>query len=137
MRIYTAAFVIAISLCFCTANVGCGSARNISKSAQSTSIAVTPQNLTFGTVKVGASAKKTVTITNNGKSTVTLTQVTAGSSVFRVSGLTLPLSLKPSQSHKFDVVFTPTSAVETTTNMALTQTSSGLSSVLGLQGLGS
>ena len=70
-------------------------------------LVVTPSSLSFGSVAVGKSQSQAEAFTNPGGTSVTISQVVASTSDFVVAGLSLPVTLSPSQSVNFSVVFTP------------------------------
>jgi len=70
-------------------------------------LAASPSSISFGTVVVGKSQTLAETFTNAGGTNLTISQATPSESDFQLSGLTLPLTLKPSQSTTFNVTFTP------------------------------
>src|SRR5271167_4814858 len=62
-------------------------------SAQPTSLLLNPSSVSFGKVGLGKQATQNVSITNPGKSTVTITQASVSNSQFMLSSMSLPLSL--------------------------------------------
>jgi len=69
-------------------------------------LTVSPATLSFGSVTVGNSGTKAATVTAAGGSVI-VSAASLGSSLFRITGITLPLTLKAGQSASFDVIFTP------------------------------
>jgi Abnormal spindle-like microcephaly-assoc'd, ASPM-SPD-2-Hydin len=70
-------------------------------------IAPSSTNLNFGTVAPGGSNTLRETLTNRGTSIVSISQASMSNAAFRVSGLSLPLSLAAGHSVTFKVVFVP------------------------------
>ena len=68
-----------------------------------------PASLSFGNVRVGTSAAQAATLTNSGGTSVTVTQDSASSGAFTISGLTLPLTLAGGQTASFTITFAPKS----------------------------
>lgn len=68
---------------------------------------VSPASLSFGSVPLGQSPSKTATLTNSGSTSVVITQDSANSSAFTISGLTLPATIAPGQSANATITFTP------------------------------
>jgi hypothetical protein len=68
-------------------------------------ISASPTSLIFGTLAPGSSHTLRETLTNRGTTNVTISQGSVSNPVFRVSGLTLPLSLPAGHSVTFSVVF--------------------------------
>ncbi|HUN62514.1 MAG TPA: choice-of-anchor D domain-containing protein [Candidatus Sulfotelmatobacter sp.] len=71
-------------------------------------LSANPSSLSFGAVGTGTSNKKQIVLTNSGNAAVDLTAVTASGAGVTVSGVTLPLSLNPSQTTTLTVAFDPT-----------------------------
>src|SRR5207253_7763682 len=67
-----------------------------------------PAILSFGSLTAGGSKMLMETLTNRGKTSVTVSQVSVSNRAFTLSGLVLPVSLKAGHSLTFSVVFTPT-----------------------------
>jgi Abnormal spindle-like microcephaly-assoc'd, ASPM-SPD-2-Hydin len=73
-------------------------------------IAVSPTAVNFGSVTAGSSAAQTVTLTNNGSSTLTVDTLTTTGAAFSVIGPTLPANVAAGQSVTAQVKFAPTAA---------------------------
>jgi len=73
-------------------------------------LSASPASLSYGNVQIGTSSNKTETITNNGGTTVTISQANITGASYTVSGLTLPATLASNQSVAFTVTFAPTVA---------------------------
>ena len=73
-------------------------------------LAASPSSLSFGNVQMGKSQSLTETVTNNGGSSVTITQASPSGTGYSVTGLSLPLTLAANQSASFSLVFAPLSA---------------------------
>lgn len=67
-------------------------------------------SLDFGSVNVGSSKAMTISMSNTGGSSLTVTQFSMNSQVFAMSGVTLPLTLNPGQSTNGTITFTPAAA---------------------------
>jgi len=70
-------------------------------------ISVTPASVSFGNVSVGVTSSQTITLSNSGSASLDVTQFTAPSAGFSMTGLNAPLTLTPGQTAKFSVSFTP------------------------------
>ena len=90
--------------------------------------------LSFGTVTVGQSNTLSETVTNNGGSTVTVSQVSATGTGYSVSGVTVPFTLAAGASKSFNVVFAPTSAGSPTGTLTVTSDASNPSLTVSLSG---
>jgi len=73
-------------------------------------LSASPASLNFGSLTTGTNATQTVTISNTGNSSVSISQVTAGGTGYKTSAIALPLSLAAGQSTSFGVTFAPASA---------------------------
>ena len=82
-------------------------------------ISVTPSNVSFGNVPVGATSTQAVTVSNPGNANLNVTQAAGPGAGFSVSGLTTPLTVPPGQSAKFSISFSPTVAGSLTSSFAL------------------
>jgi hypothetical protein len=79
-----------------------------------------PTSLDFGTVQVGNNQALSETVTNTGGSSVTISQVAATGTGFKLSGLSTPVTLGAGQSANFTVTFTPASAGSANGNATIT-----------------
>ncbi len=95
-----------------------------------------PASLNFGSVEVGSNQALTETLTNSGGSSVTVTQVNPTGTGYSVSGLSLPLTLTAGQSQGFSVTFTPSSAGNSSGNLAILSNASNASLNVPLSGNG-
>jgi hypothetical protein len=77
--------------------------------ARTTHLVLTPANLGFGKVAVGARKFRTVTIANLGNSSITLFQAGIKGNGFTLSGLDLPLTLARGERFTFSGIFAPRS----------------------------
>lgn len=93
-----------------------------------------PTTLAFGSVLVGSTQSQSVTLTNSGGSSATISQATATGAGVRVSGLTLPLTLASGQSSTFQVTFAPTSAGSVTGSLAIVSSASNANLALAITG---
>lgn len=73
-------------------------------------LTVNPASLTFGDVTLGSSPTQSVTLTNTGNQSLTITQDTLSNPAFSLTGMALPLTLTTGQSKAVTVQFTPTAA---------------------------
>ncbi|HTF44910.1 MAG TPA: choice-of-anchor D domain-containing protein, partial [Terriglobales bacterium] len=73
-------------------------------------LAASPSSVSFGNVMVGKTQANVETFTNAGGTNLTVTRAAPSQSAFQVSGLILPLILKPGQSSTFTITFAPTTA---------------------------
>jgi hypothetical protein len=95
-----------------------------------------PGGVSFGSRLVGTSQTQSVSLTNSGGSSVTVSLATTQGSGFGVSGLSLPLTLGAGQSQTFNVTFSPQSAGALTGNIAVSSTASDATVNISLSGSG-
>jgi hypothetical protein len=83
------------------------SSKPTSRSPRTELLILRPSNLRFGNVAVGQRKVQTVTITNSGNSSITLSQVITQGKGFALLGLNLPLTLAGGESFTFCGIFAP------------------------------
>jgi Abnormal spindle-like microcephaly-assoc'd, ASPM-SPD-2-Hydin len=88
-------------------------------------LAASPANISFGTVMVGKSQTQKETFTNGGGTSLTISQASPSQSNFQLNGLTLPITLQPSQSTTFNVAFTPTTGGAASANLVTVTQAAG------------
>jgi hypothetical protein len=97
-------------------------------------LSTSDSSLTFGSVPVAGSATQSETLTNTGASSVTVTQATVSGTGFRITGLSLPMTLSPGQSFTFGAVFTPTSGGSKTGSISVLSDASDSTLTISLAG---
>ena len=116
-----------------------GSPATVSLTGTGVAAAVTmtpsPASVAFGNVTVGSSGSQSVSITNTGNSSVTISQVTVNAKDVSVSGITTPVTLTPSQATSMTVKFSPTSSENVSGNVTVSDTQ-GASAVIPVTGTG-
>jgi Abnormal spindle-like microcephaly-assoc'd, ASPM-SPD-2-Hydin len=95
-----------------------------------------PTSVSFGAVSLGNSQAETGLLTNNGPSSITISQATLTGSAFRLSGLSLPATLSAGQSLSFAVVFAPTVAGSASGNISVTSNAADSTLNIALSGSG-
>ncbi len=108
---------------------------SVSAGAATPQLVCEPTSIHFGNVVVGQTESLLVTVTNNGKTSVTVSSVTA-SSEFSISNLGLPLTLPAGQSLEVSVMFTPTLTGWKGGTVVIASNASNPSLDLGVQGSG-
>jgi hypothetical protein len=93
--------------------------------------------LAFGSVKVGSSQQQPATLTNNGGTSVTISQATIAGTGFTLSGLSLPVTLQAGQSTSLTVTFAPQSAGSVTGSLTITSNAPNPTLSVPLSGTGS
>lgn len=120
-----------------------GAQGNVSLALSGTGVAAAPGSLSanltslaFGNVQVGSSGSKSVTVTNTGGATVTISQANVSGAGYSVSGLILPTTLAASQSVTFTVKFAPSNAGTVNGNVSLVSNASNSPLGIALSGTG-
>jgi hypothetical protein len=75
--------------------------------AATAQLACSPSSLRFGKVDVGQSETLMLTLTNTGKTSVSLSTITVSNHAFAISGVTLPVIVPAGQSLDVNVTFIP------------------------------
>jgi hypothetical protein len=86
-------------------------------------------------VTTGTAKSLSLTITNNGASSVSITAITASDAQFTLAGMVLPLTLNSKQTATGTITFTPSKSGATAANITVTGSSGTLGS-LPLTGTG-
>jgi hypothetical protein len=95
-----------------------------------------PTSFSFGNVQVGTSQAQTETLKNRGGENLTISQATITGPGFSYTGLSLPLTLAPSQSTTFGVAFAPTSAGASNGTLSITISGSSTTLDIAVSGTG-
>jgi Cep192 domain 4/Abnormal spindle-like microcephaly-assoc'd, ASPM-SPD-2-Hydin len=101
------------------------------------SITANPASLAFGSVALGNSQQESSTLTNNGGTSVTISQAAISGAGFTLSGLASPVTLSAGQSANFTVTFAPQSADSVTGNVTITSNAPNPTLTVPLSGTGS
>jgi len=94
------------------------------KAVNAGSMSANPASVPFGNVPVGKAQNQTVTITNPGGSSVTISAASASSAAYTLSGLALPKTLGPGQTTTLTVAFSPKSSGAANANISITGSAS-------------
>ena len=94
-----------------------------------------PSALTFGNVDLGNPSTQPFTITASGGA-VTISSATSSNSQFTISGISLPLTLNPSQSAQVYVTFSPAKSGATSGTVTLTSNASNNQDLESVSGTG-
>jgi len=92
--------------------------------------------LGFGNVNTGSSSTQNVTITNTGNANVIISQITESGSGFSLSGASTPVTLAPSQTLTFGVIFSPSGAGSDGGTVTVTSNATGSPAAITLSGTG-
>lgn len=101
-----------------------------------TTLAASPTSIDFGTVAVGSSQTKTVTLTSSGSVSVTSSPLT-GSSFFSVTGLTPPPTVGSSSPVTLSVTFAPQAAGVVNATLTINSNATNGAVMITLTGTGS
>jgi hypothetical protein len=96
-------------------------------------LAVSPATLNFGNVTVGQTKSLTATLTASGSS-IAVSGASMSTSEFKVSGISLPLTLTAGQSASFTVSFTPQASGVASASGSFTSNASNSPAVQSLTG---
>ena len=99
-------------------------------------LSATPASLAFGNVQVGNAASLLEALTNTGGSPVTISQANVTGAGFSITGLTLPLTLTPTQSVTFTVTFAPAAAGTASGTLAVVSDAANSPLYVALSGTG-
>jgi ASPM-SPD-2-Hydin domain-containing protein/HYDIN/CFA65/VesB family protein/centrosomal CEP192-like protein len=73
-------------------------------------ISATPSSAVFGNVSTGTSNSQTITVSNGGTGSLTISSVGVTGSGFNISGISAPLTILAGRNATFNAVFAPTTA---------------------------
>jgi hypothetical protein len=94
-------------------------------------------SLSFGSVTVNTPATQSLTLTSTGTAPLTISAATVTGTGFRISGMSVPVTLDPGQSATIDVEFDPTKAGSATGKLTLTSNAdAGSATSISLSGTG-
>jgi hypothetical protein len=104
--------------------------------ATNSTLVANPGSVAFGNVSVGSSSPQTVTLTNNGNTSATISAISATGTGFSTTGLSVPLTLAANQSTSFSAQFAPTSVGAVSGSVLITSTASNPTTSITLSGTG-
>lgn len=104
--------------------------------AATESLSLTATSLSFGNVTTGTSSSKSVTVTNTGNASVKISQIALSGSGFSLTGAAAPVTLSPTQSLTFSVIFDPSAAGNAVGNVTVTSNATGSPATISLSGSG-
>jgi hypothetical protein len=102
-------------------------------SAASVTLASNPGSVTFSGVGSGSSNSKTVTLSNAGTASLTISQITVNAKDFSISGMVTPLTLAAGQNATISVTFKPTASENITGNITVAS-AQGANTVISVAG---
>jgi hypothetical protein len=104
--------------------------------AATAQLACAPTSFRFGAVVLGQTENLLVTLTNNGQTSVTISEITANNSEFAASSSSLPLVVLAGQSVDLTASFTPTAIGWTHGTIKFSSDASNASLPLAVEGTG-
>lgn len=103
--------------------------------AATVTLTASPTSLSFTGISAGTSSSKSVTITNNGNTSATISSVTVNAKDFTASGITTPATLAAGKTATLSVTFDPSASENITGNITVA-TSQGSDAVISVTGNG-
>jgi Abnormal spindle-like microcephaly-assoc'd, ASPM-SPD-2-Hydin/Protein of unknown function (DUF1573) len=100
------------------------------------SIDVSPSTISFGSLTVGQSASKTLTITNTGTKSLTVSGVSVAGSGFTMKSIALPMALASGQSASVSTTFTAAASGAATGKIMVSSTAPNSPVVVSLNATG-
>jgi archaellum component FlaF (FlaF/FlaG flagellin family) len=99
-------------------------------------LTVNPASLNFGNAAVGSSTSQTVSLSNPGNATLTVTQLNPSGPGYSVSGASLPITINAGASASFSATFAPTVAGAATGSVSIVSNAPGSPAAVSLSGTG-
>ena len=99
-------------------------------------LSASPTSLNFGSITTGATATQSVTLTNSGNSSVSLSQIGISGTGFNNSGFALPLTLAPGQATSLNATFAPTTSGNFSGSVNITSNATNSPLAVSLSGSG-
>ena len=93
-------------------------------------------SLGFGSVNTGSSASQSVTVTNKGNASVTISQIAESGAGFTLSGAGTPVTLSAGQTLTFGVTFNPSATGSDAGTVTLASNATGSPTTISLSGTG-
>jgi Abnormal spindle-like microcephaly-assoc'd, ASPM-SPD-2-Hydin len=99
-------------------------------------LAATPTSAAFGNVTTGTNNSQTVTLTNGGSATVTISSVTVTGAGFSTTGITAPATIAAGKTATFNAVFGPSAAGSVTGSISVVSNAPNSPLAISLSGTG-
>jgi ASPM-SPD-2-Hydin domain-containing protein/HYDIN/CFA65/VesB family protein len=140
MRLQLCLPALVLSLAVVFASLGLSSCAGYSnantQSTSSKTLSATPASINFGSVSVGSSSTKSVTLTNGGNATVTVSQAKVSGAAFTVTQGTPLSSIAASQSVTLQIRFAPSSSGSLSGSLTVTSDADNSPTTINLTGSG-
>lgn len=104
--------------------------------ATSSTLGASPANVSFGNVVVGSNSQQTVTLTNTGNASATISSLVATGNGFSVTGLAAPLTIGANQSASFTAQFAPTTTGAASGSITVSSTANNSTLSIPVSGSG-
>jgi hypothetical protein len=125
----------AVSSPVAVALAGTGTAKTVTTSNPGV-LSATPGTANFSSVPVGTSYTQSITVSNGGGSSATISSFSVSGNNFTVKGLTVPQTVAAGQTTTFEVVFSPTQSAQYTGAVSLALNTSQKTLAVSLEGSG-
>jgi hypothetical protein len=99
-------------------------------------LSASPNSLSFGSITTGATATQSVTLTNSGNSSVSLSQISVSGAAFSDTGFVLPLTLAAGQATSLSATFTPPTSGNFTGSVSIISNATNSPIAISLSGSG-
>jgi hypothetical protein len=100
-------------------------------------LAISPASFNFGSVQVGSTGTETITLTNSGNESVSISQASATGAGFSANGLSAGATIAAGQSTTFTAQFAPTTAGSATGSISIASNAPNSPLTIALSGSGS
>jgi hypothetical protein len=130
------ALLLLAGLTFLVGCQGFSSGNAAIQQVQSGTLSLNSASLDFGGVTAGTSKTLTVTASNTGTSSITVSSASISNQYFSLSAPTLPIAILAGQSAPITLVFTPNAAGTFSATVSITSNASNNSATLSLTGTG-
>ena len=130
---------LGLALCCLATMIGCqgfSSGKADSQQPPTGTLALSGASLDFGSISPGTSKTMTVTASNTGSASVTLSGASVSSKYFSLSGTTLPIVILSGQSAPISFSFSPNAAGAFSATVTLASNASDSATTLSLAGTG-
>lgn len=135
--------IFLVGVFFAAVITGCGSTGTSSpqttpgtQSNGTTGLSLSPATLSFGSIAVGAKSSQTVTLTNGGSSSLTVSAANVSGNGFSVSGMTFPKSIAAGASATASITFAPQTTGNASGSVSFASNDPNSPAVMSLSGSG-
>jgi hypothetical protein len=104
--------------------------------AASQTLIATPGSFAFGSAVLGSTNSQTITLSNSGTTSVTVSQAAVTGAGFAITGLAAPTTIQAGQTTTFTAQFVPTAAGNVTGTITISSNASNPSLTIALTGIG-